>query len=154
MPACALTPDSGESAGSSVPAMGGPRNYGGFCARARAGTMMRGRMLDAATMLLALALDDLVLAAALWLAIPRRHRHGVAAWSTSLLLQAFSFTLIGTRGDASLGEAVSLVAIIASSALCLSLELAAIREFAKKPYAQTWHVAAVLGGAVVAAVLT
>jgi len=116
--------------------------------------MMRGRMLDAATMLLALALDDLVLAAALWLAIPRRHRHGVAAWSTSLLLQAFSFTLIGMRGDASLVEVVSLVAINASSALSLSLELAAIREFAKKPYAQTWHVAAVLGGAVVAAVLT
>ena len=116
--------------------------------------MMRGRMLDAATMLLALALDDLVLAAALWLAIPRRHRHGVAAWSTSLLLQAFSFTLIGMRGDASLVEVVSLVAINASSALSLSLELAAIHEFAKKPYAQTWHVAAALGGALVAAVLT
>lgn len=115
--------------------------------------MMRGRMLDAPTLILALALDDLVLAAALWLAIPRRHRHGVAAWSASLALQAFSFTLIGVRGDASLVEVVSLVAINASSALSLSLQLAAVREFAKQRYAQRWHVAAALGGAVAAAAL-
>lgn len=110
-------------------------------------------MLDAPTLILALALDDLVLAAALWVAIPHRHRHGVAAWSASLALQAFSFTLIGMRGEASLVELGSLVAINASSALSLSLQLSALRQFAKRDYAQKWHLLAALAGAVVAGLL-
>ena len=110
-------------------------------------------MLDAPTLILALALDDLVLAAALWVAIPRRHRHGVAAWSVSLALQALSFTLIGLRGQDSLIEVVSLVVINAASALSLSLQLAALRALDKRPLAPTWHLGAAFAAAAVAAVL-
>ena len=39
--------------------------------------MLRARMIDAPTLILALALDDVVLAAALWLAIPGKQRYGV-----------------------------------------------------------------------------
>ena len=108
-------------------------------------------MLDAPTLILALALDDLVLAAALWVAIPRRHRHGVPAWSVSLALQALSFTLIGVRGQASLVEVVSLVVINVASALSLSLQVAALREVGKQPLARAWHLAVALAAAIAAA---
>ena len=108
-------------------------------------------MLDAPTLILALALDDLVLAAALWVAIPRRHRHGVAQWSTSLALQALSFTLIGVRGQASLVDVWSLVVINLASALSLSLQIAALREVGKKPLARAWHLAVALAAAIAAA---
>ena len=108
-------------------------------------------MLDAPTLILALALDDLVLAAALWVAIPRRHRHGVAQWSTSLALQALSFTLIGVRGQASLVDVWSLVVINLASALSLSLQIAALREVGKKPLARAWHLAVALATAIAAA---
>ena len=129
---------------------GGPRNYGAFYARA-SDTMTAARMLDAPTLILALALDDLVLAAALWVAIPRRHRHGVPAWSVSLALQALSFTLIGVRGQASLVEVVSLVVINVASALSLSLQVAALREVGKQPLARAWHLAVALAAAIAAA---
>ena len=111
-------------------------------------------MLDAPTLILALALDDLVLAAALWIAIPRRQRQGVAAWSASLALQALSFTLIALRGQQSLVEVPSLVVINGASVLSLSLQLAALRSLAHQPLARAWHLAAALGGAIAGAALS
>jgi diguanylate cyclase (GGDEF)-like protein len=102
-------------------------------------------MLDTPTLILALVLDDLVLAAALWLAVARRDRHDVRGWCASLVLQALSFVLIGARaGDGSL-LAASVVAVNASVALSLTLQLSSIHAFYRKPFARPWHLAGALG---------
>jgi len=127
----------------------GTTNYGGFYARARAGTMARGRMLDAPTLVLALALDDLVLAAALWLAIPGKQRHGVRGWSLSLLLQAVAFVFMEPRLAALVGLVGSRLVVNGTAALSVTLQLAALFALARRSFARMWHVAAVLGIAMV-----
>jgi diguanylate cyclase (GGDEF)-like protein len=110
-------------------------------------------MLDAPTLILALALDDLVLAAALWLAIPGKQRYGVTAWSASLLLQALSFCFMGPRGPALVGNVATLLIVNMSGALSITLQLAALYALTRRPFSRLWHVAMVLGNAIVSLAL-
>jgi len=102
-------------------------------------------MLDAPTLILALALDDLVLAAALWLAIARRERRGVAGWCASLGLQALSFALVAARARGGPALAASVAAVNAAMALSLTLQLSSLFAFYRRPFARSWHLAAALG---------
>jgi diguanylate cyclase (GGDEF)-like protein len=116
----------------------------------------RGRMLDAPTLIFALVLDDLVLAAALWLAVARRDRRGVPAWCASLGLQALSFVLLGVRGDGGargLPLAASVVAVNATTALSLTLQLSSLCALYRRPFARPWHAAGALGCALGGALL-
>src|SRR4051794_1862177 len=94
----------------------------------------RGRMLDAPTLILALVLDDLVLAAALWLAIPRRARSGVSAWCASLMLQALASAMLGLRRMDGATLAASVVAVNAALALSLTLQLSSLAAHYRRPF--------------------
>jgi len=102
-------------------------------------------MLDTPTLIFAVVLDDLVLAAALWLAIARRERRGVGAWSASLVLQALSFALVAVRPTDGAALAASVVAVNGAMALSLTLQLAALLAFYRRPFARAWHPCAALG---------
>ncbi|HEY2743310.1 MAG TPA: GGDEF domain-containing protein [Polyangia bacterium] len=109
-------------------------------------------MLDAPTLILALALDDLVLAAALWLAIPGKQRYGVAAWSASLALQALSFGFMW-HGTPLVGSIGTILVVNAAGALSITLQLAALYALARRPFARMWHVAMVLANGMVSIAL-
>src|SRR4051794_39237532 len=110
-------------------------------------------MLDAPTLILALVLDDLVLAAALWLATPRRARSGVSSWCASLALQALASTLLGVRMANAAALTASIVAVNAALALSLTLQLSSLAAHYRRPFARPWHLAAALGCSLVAAAL-
>jgi diguanylate cyclase (GGDEF)-like protein len=110
-------------------------------------------MLDTPTLILALVLDDLVLAAALWLAIAGRDRHGVAGWCASLALQALSFVLLGARAGDGAALIASVVAVNACMSLSLTLQLASLFAFYRRSFARPWHLAAALGCGLVAGAL-
>jgi diguanylate cyclase (GGDEF)-like protein len=113
----------------------------------------RGRMLDAPTLILGLVLDDLVLAAALWLAIPRRSPSGVGLWCASLCAQALAFALVGVRAGAGAPMVASIVVVNVATALSLTLQLASLSSFYRHPFARPWHLAGALGCALVSLVL-
>jgi diguanylate cyclase (GGDEF)-like protein len=125
--------------------MASGETYGAFSAHAIPVTISRGRMLDSPTLILGLVLDDLVLAAALWLAIPRRPWSGVGAWCGSLGMQALALTLLGLRSGGGIALAVSVVAVNAAVALGLTLQLSSLSAFYRRPFARPWHLAAALG---------
>lgn len=124
-------------------------------------------MLDTPTLLVALVLDDLVLAAALWLALGGRARRDVRGWCASLALQALALALIALRassrsaatasdadGDGAMRAAFA-VTIAGSSALVLTLQLGALATFQRRPLARAWHLlpalaCALFGGALAA----
>jgi diguanylate cyclase (GGDEF)-like protein len=110
-------------------------------------------MLDVPTLILGLVLDDLVLAAALWLAIPRRVSSGVPAWCASLTMQALASALLGLRSAGSVALLASVVAVNAALAFSLTLQLASLSAFYRKPFARPWHLAAALGCGLVAGAL-
>ena len=105
-------------------------------------------MIDAPTLILALALDDVVLAAALWLAIPGKQRYGVAAWTASLVLQALSFTFMGPRGVAVFGAVGVLLVVNICGALSITLQLAALYALSRQPFSRLWHLSIVLATAI------
>jgi diguanylate cyclase (GGDEF)-like protein len=110
-------------------------------------------MLDAPTLVLALALDDLVLAAALWLAIPGKQRHGVRGWSLSLLLQALAFVFMAPRLLGLVGHVAAMLLINSAAALSVTLQLAALLALSRRSFARLWHVAIVLGISIVSIAL-
>ncbi|MCU1279847.1 MAG: hypothetical protein JWM53_3393 [bacterium] len=110
-------------------------------------------MLDAPTLILGLALDDLVLAAALWLAIPRRSPSGVRQWCAALALQALASVLLGRRAFGGTALTASIVAVNVALALSLTLQLSSLSAHYRRPFARPWHLAAALGCALVAGVL-
>jgi O-antigen/teichoic acid export membrane protein len=114
-------------------------------------------MLDAPTLILGLVLDDLVLAAALWLAIPRRSQSGALQWCASLGMQALALALLGLRGGVGVGGATvataSVIAVNAALAFSLTLQLSSLSAFYRRPFARPWHLAAALGCAMAAGVL-
>src|SRR5438874_568759 len=99
-------------------------------------------MLDVPTLLLTLVLNALVLAGALWAALPRSARLGAGAWTASLLLQAvaFAFFLLRER----IGDVASIAGVQATAALSLTLQAAALREFHRRRTPLWWHPAAML----------
>ena len=99
-------------------------------------------MLDAPTLTLAVVLDDLVLLAALGLAIPRRAALGVTAWCASLGLQALAGALLGLSAATS---TASIVVVDAALALSLTLQLASLSAFYRRRFARRWHLGAALG---------
>lgn len=107
-------------------------------------------MLDTPTLLLGFAVDDLVLAAALWLAVPRGPSSGAGAWSASLLLQASACALFAGHGSGGLATAAA-VAADGALALALTLQLSALAAQQRRPFARPWHLAAALGCALVGA---
>jgi diguanylate cyclase (GGDEF)-like protein len=105
-------------------------------------------MIDAPTLVLALALDDVVLAAALWVAIPGKQRYGVALWSASLLLQAVSF-LCMWNGGAVIGPLATIIIVNAGAGLSVTFQLAALHAVARRPFPRLWHVAIALAVTIV-----
>ncbi|MBI2395285.1 MAG: GGDEF domain-containing protein [Deltaproteobacteria bacterium] len=105
-------------------------------------------MLDVPTLLFALMLTDVVLAASLWVALGRADRQGVGAWTISLLLQATFFVVTSLRGPTTDPLTTALTA--AAAAAGYSAQLAAVLRF----YGRRTPPAAHAGGALaVAAIL-
>ncbi len=97
-------------------------------------------MLHLPTLLFALVLTDVVLAASLWVAIARTARRGVTAWSLSLLLQATFFVLAAAAGPA---PGVAIVAVSNGlAALGYTMQLAAILAWHERRLPAFVHVAA------------
>jgi diguanylate cyclase (GGDEF)-like protein len=96
-------------------------------------------MLDVTTLLFALVLNDLVLAASLWLAVPRGARLGTGRWCAALALQAVGFGLFAVRSSDP--QLASIVAVNLASSLSLAMQASALLAFHHRKHAWWWTIA-------------
>ncbi len=82
--------------------------------------------LDVPTLLLALLLTDVTLAALIWIAVGRWRRGG-GAWSASLLFQGIAYALIGVSGP--VPDAPSILAVNVAAFVGLALQASALLAF-------------------------
>lgn len=102
-------------------------------------------MIDLRTLLVLMAVADLVLAAALWVGGSRRHRDGLSHWAASLVVRAMAFGLFAWQAV----PAASAVALGGGLlALSLTLQAASLLAFDRKPLAPWIHAAVVAAVAV------
>ncbi|MEO7744144.1 MAG: GGDEF domain-containing protein [Usitatibacter sp.] len=102
-------------------------------------------MIDLRTLLLLLAIADLVLAAALWLGAGQRLRDGMAQWAGSLAMRALGLVLFASQGQLHAGAVAVGAALVA---LSMTLQAAAILAFGRKSLVAWVHSAIIAGVAV------
>lgn len=102
-------------------------------------------MIDLRTLLLVLAVADLMLAAALWLGASQRLRDGMSEWAGSLAVRALGLILLASQAQFHAG-AVSVGAALV--ALSITLQAAALLAFGRKSLVAWVHTAVIAGVAV------
>src|SRR5687767_11005404 len=102
-------------------------------------------MIDLRTLLLVLAVADLVLAAALWLGASQRLRDGMSQWAGSLAVRALGLMLLAWQGQLHAGAIAVGAALVA---LSLTLQAAALLAFGRKSLVAWVHTAVIAGVAV------
>ena len=102
-------------------------------------------MIDLRTLLLGMAVADLMLAAALWIGASRGMRDGLSHWAGSLVVRASSLALFAWQGPLQSGALSVGAALLA---LSITLQAAAILAFDKRPFAAWIHTAVIAGVAV------
>jgi diguanylate cyclase (GGDEF)-like protein len=102
-------------------------------------------MIDLGTLLLLLAVADLMLAAALWLGASQRLRDGLSHWAGSLVVRALGLGLLAWNGPLQ-GGAVAVGAALL--ALSMTLQAAALLAFDRKSLAAWIHTALIAAVAV------
>jgi diguanylate cyclase (GGDEF)-like protein len=100
-------------------------------------------MIDLRTLLLLLAVADLVLAAALWIGASRRLKDGLSHWAASLVVRALAFGLFAWNSQPQTGAIAIAAALLA---LSLTLQAGALIAFGRR------HLPAWVHTAVIAAV--
>jgi diguanylate cyclase len=103
------------------------------------------------TLLLPVIMSHLVLAASLWVAIPRVARAGIRAWSAALVLQTVALTAMSMRSE--LPPVVAILAINATATLSFLLQIAAIRRIRGLSLGTAWLVLPTLASIVPALLL-
>lgn len=102
-------------------------------------------MIDLRTLLLGMAVADLVLAAALWIGASRGLRDGLSHWAGSLVVRALALALFAWQTPLQPGALAVGTALLA---LSLTLQAAAVLAFDKRPFAAWIHTAVIAGVAV------
>lgn len=102
-------------------------------------------MIDLGTLLLLLAVADLILAAALWLGASQRLRDGLSHWAGSLVVRALGLGLLAWHGQLQSGAVAVGAALLA---LSMTLQAAALLAFDRKSLAAWIHTALIAGVAV------
>lgn len=102
-------------------------------------------MIDLGTLLLLLAVADLMLATALWLGASQRLRDGLSHWAGSLVVRALGLALLAGQGNFH-GGALAVGASLL--ALSMTLQAAALLAFDRQPLATWIHTAIIAAVAV------
>jgi diguanylate cyclase (GGDEF)-like protein len=102
-------------------------------------------MIDLRTLLLGMAVADLMLAAALWIGASRGLRDGLSHWAGALVVRASSLALFAWQAPLQAGTLSVGAALLA---LSITLQAAAILAFDKRPLAAWIHTAVIAGVAV------
>lgn len=102
-------------------------------------------MIDLRTLLLVLAVADLVLATALWMGGSQRLRDGMSQWAGSLAVRALGLLILASQGHLQPGAVAVGAALVA---LSLTLQGAALLAFSRKSLAAWVHTAVIAAVAV------
>lgn len=102
-------------------------------------------MIDLGTLLLLLAVADLMLAAALWLGASQRLRDGLSHWAGSLVVRALGLGLLAGQANFHGGALAVGAALLA---LSMTLQGAALLAFDRRPLATWIHTAIIAAVAV------
>lgn len=102
-------------------------------------------MIDLRTLLVLLAVADLILAAALWIAASRRLKDGVSHWAASLVVRALAFGFFAWSAEHHGGALAVAAALLA---LSITLQAAAIVAFTRRALPAWVHTAVIAGVAV------
>jgi diguanylate cyclase (GGDEF)-like protein len=102
-------------------------------------------MIDVRTLLVLVAVADVLVAIVLWLGAGRRLRHGVAAWIASLLARAFAVAILAAGVQP---QAAALAVASAMLALSMTLQASALLSFDAR-HLPAWVHSAVMAGAAV-----
>ena len=102
-------------------------------------------MIDLGTLLLLLAVADLMRAAALWLGASQRLRDGLSHWAGSLVVRALGLALLAGQGNFHGGALAVGAALLA---LSMTLQAAALLAFDRRPLATWIHTALIAAVAV------
>lgn len=102
-------------------------------------------MIDLGTLLLLLAVADLMLAAALWLGASQRLRDGLSHWAGSLVVRAVGLALLAGQGNFHGGALAVGAALLV---LSMTLQAAALLAFDRRALAAWIHTALIAGVAV------
>jgi len=102
-------------------------------------------MIDLGTLLLLLAVADLMLAAALWLGASQRLRDGLSHWAGSLVVRALGLALLASQSSFHGGALAVGAALLA---LSMTLQAAALLAFDRRPLAAWIHTALIAAVAV------
>ena len=102
-------------------------------------------MIDLRTLLLGMAVADLVLAAALWIGASRGLRDGLSHWAGALVVRALAFALFAWQTPLPPGVIAVGAALLA---LSLTLQAAAVLAFDRRPLAAWVHTAVLAGVAI------
>lgn len=102
-------------------------------------------MIEVSTLLLLLAVADLVLAAALWVGASQRLRDGLSHWAGSLVVRALGLALLAGQGNFHGGALAVGAALLV---LSMTLQAAALLAFDRRPLAPWIHTALIAAVAV------
>jgi diguanylate cyclase (GGDEF)-like protein len=102
-------------------------------------------MIDLRTLLILLAIADLMLAAALWIGASRRLKDGLSHWAGSLVVRALAFALFAWSAQSHAGALALAAALLA---LSITLQAAAIVAFTRRQLPAWVHTAVIAGVAV------
>ena len=102
-------------------------------------------MIDLRTLLLGMAVADLMLAAALWIGASRGLRDGLSHWAGALVVRAVALGLFAWQAPMAPGVLAVGAALLA---LSITLQAAAILAFDQRPFAAWIHTAVIAGVAV------
>ena len=102
-------------------------------------------MIDLRTLLLGMAVADLMLAAALWIGASRGLRDGLSHWAGALVVRAIALAMFAWQVPLPPGVLAVGAALLA---LSITLQAAAILAFDQRPFAAWIHTAVIAGVAV------
>ena len=102
-------------------------------------------MIDLRTLLLLMAVADLMLAAALWVGSGRGEREGLSYWGSSLVVRALAFSLFAGIAPLPSGALAVGVALVA---LSITLQGASLLAFDRRGFAAWIHTAVIAAVAV------
>ena len=100
-------------------------------------------MIDLRTLLILMAVADLVLAAGLWIGASRRLRDGLSHWAGSLVVRAFALGVFALEGSAQSGAVALAASMLALSATLQGAALAAFDRRQMPAWVHTAVIAAV-----------
>ncbi|MGZ5111816.1 MAG: diguanylate cyclase [Usitatibacter sp.] len=102
-------------------------------------------MIDLRTLLILLAVADLILAAALWIGASRRLKDGLSHWAASLVVRALAFGLFAWNSQPRPGAIAIAAALLA---LSITLQAAALVAYGRRRLPAWVHTAVIAGVAV------